>query len=83
MSLVNDYIKTAVELEKLNKPSLPRESVKRNNTLAKKLREIASEIALADDQLKTDFTSLLSHENENVRIWCVNAREKVYQVISN
>ncbi len=69
MDLVEYYAEIAVEIEKVNKPTI---NVKRNNKLADKLRKIAKTIETENPELKKEFYELLDYPNSSVRGWCAH-----------
>lgn len=72
MTLLEEYVCSAMELEKLNQAGLTGKTAKRNNKLADRLREIAATIEVKTPEIKPDFCRLLSHGNSNVRAWCAH-----------
>ena len=72
MTLIEEYVCSAIELEKLNQAGLTGKMVKRNNKLADRLRKIATAIETKNPEYKHDFCHLLSHGNSNVRAWCAH-----------
>jgi len=70
MDLILEYIETIKEIDDLNETGLDnRKKVKRNNTLADRIRSIASEIDSVQPEMKPHFSQLLFHDEESVRIW--------------
>lgn len=72
MTLIEDYVCSAMELEKLNQTGLTGKTVKQNNKLADRLRKIATTIETKNPEYKSDFCHLLFHDNSNVRVWCAH-----------
>lgn len=78
MELIEEYINTAIELEKLNTPHLKKEDVKLNNKLAERLRTIAQKLAKESSQ-QSKFAQLLDHDNANVMIWAAHHMLEVFE----
>lgn len=70
--LIEDYIDIAIKLYDINTPVLTKENVDKNNKLAKKLREIAVNISMENNELQIEFAHLINHQNANVRLWCAH-----------
>lgn len=76
MDMISEYIKTALELERLDstdtKTKLGGEiQIYKNNKLADKLRDTAIKINADYPELKEDFFQLIYHQNKTVRNWVV------------
>lgn len=69
MDLISEYIEAILEIDDINKHHYTNASVKRNNKLADKIRNIAFAIEKNHPELKEDFYRLLFCENDSVRIW--------------
>ncbi len=78
MELIEEYISTAIDLEKLNTPNLRNENIKLNNKLADRLRTIAQTLAKESSQ-QSEFAKLLEHYNANVRIWAAHHTLEVFE----
>lgn len=78
MELIEEYISTAIDLEKLNTPNLRNENIKLNNKLADRLRTIAQTLAKESSQ-QSEFAKLLEHDNANVRIWAAHHTLEVFE----
>ena len=72
MNLIDEYVNCAIQIEQINIGGIKKENVKKNNKLAKRLRELACAIESEKPELKEDFAKLLHHENQYVRIWCAH-----------
>ena len=72
-SIIKRYIDYAIELEQINQVCLsPGNNLRRNNKLADKLRVIAKDIEFETPKYKNAFAELLTHENQNVKLWCAH-----------
>ena len=72
-SIITKYIDYAIELEEINKDGLSHgNNLRRNNSLADKLRKIAQNIESKTPNYKNAFAELLRHNNSNVRMWCAH-----------
>ena len=72
MTLIEEYVCSAMESETLNQAGLTGKTTKRNNQLADRLRKIAITIETKRPECKSDFCQLLYHSNSTVRIWCAH-----------
>ena len=71
--IIIKYIDYAIELEEINKVGLFHgNNLRRNNSLADKLRKIAQNIESKTPNCKNAFAELLRHNNSNVRMWCAH-----------
>ena len=71
--IIIKYIDYAIELEEINKDGLSHgNNLRRNNSLADKLRKIAQNIESKTPKCKNAFAELLRHDNSNVRMWCAH-----------
>ena len=72
MTLIEEYIHSAMESEALNQAGLTGKTVKQNNKLADRLQKIAVTIETKRPEYKSDFCQLLYHDNSAVRRWCAH-----------
>ena len=71
--IIIKYIDYVIELEEINKDGLSHgNNLRRNNSLADKLRKIAKNIESKTPKCKNAFAELLRHDNSNVRMWCAH-----------